>query len=194
MVGAFRCWSRTILQYRQYHEDEYPITQVIASLRDDAATMFNFAEGNNPGADLGVIVEKLRKHYCGNLTFREQRNAIENLRQGPSEEVADFLVRVGSAVHDLTKDWKGALAEDELRTLQYEVSLTGVREDIHIMLNTEIAKYGRLTPEQMYDAVRTHEAYRSHNKCLEGLSPYTGQQQQQHPHAQHSSRGLGYKP
>ena len=54
--------------------------------------MFDFAEGNDPGADLGVIIEKLRKHYCGNLIFREQRNAVENLRQGPSQEATDFLV------------------------------------------------------------------------------------------------------
>ena len=97
-------------------------------------------------------------------------------------------------VRDLTKDWKGAMMEGELETLQYEVSLTGVREDICIVLNTKIAKYGRLNLEQMYDAVRTHEAYRSHKKCLEGLSPYTGQQQQQHPRTQCASQGLGYNP
>ena len=71
--------------------------------------MFDFTEGNNPGAYLGVIVEKLRKHYCGNLTFWEQRNAVENLRQGHSEEATNFLVWVGSTVHYLAKDWKGAM-------------------------------------------------------------------------------------
>ena len=141
-----------------------------------------------------MIIERLRKHYCGNLTFREQRNAVENFRQGPSEEVADFLVRVGSALSDLAKDWKGAMIEAELKTLQYKVSLTGVREDTQIVLNTEIAKYGRLMPEQMYNAVRTHKAYRSCNKWVEGLSPHTGQQQQQHSHAQYPSQGSSYKP
>ena len=34
-------------------------------------------------------------------------------------------------------------------TLQYEVSLNGVREDVRHVLNSEIAKYGELTPEQI---------------------------------------------
>ena len=59
------------------------------------------------------------------------------------------------------------------KTLQHEVFLTGVREDIRIVLNMEIAKYCRLPPEQMFNTVRMHEAYRSCNKWLEGLSPYS---------------------
>ena len=41
----------------------------------------------------------------------------------------------------------------------------------------------------MYDAVRNHEAYVSHNKHLEGSSPYTGC-----PQALRASQGTSYKP
>ena len=50
-----------------------------------------------------------------------------NLRQGSQEEPTDFLVWVGDAVENLGKDWKGVLSFEELDTLQYTVSLNGVR-------------------------------------------------------------------
>ena len=114
---------------------------------------------------------------------------MENLRQGSQEEATDFLVRMGDAVENLGKDWKGVLSSEELDTLQYTVSLNGVREDIRHVLNAEMSKCGHLTPQQMYDAVRHHKAYVSHNKCLEGSSPYTG-----HPQALRASQGTSYKP
>ena len=43
--------------------------------------------------------------------------------------------------------------EKELRSLQYEVSLNGVKEEIRHVLDSEIAKNeGKLTPQQMYEA------------------------------------------
>ena len=114
---------------------------------------------------------------------------MENLRQGSQEEATDFLVQVGDAVENLGKDWKGILSSEELDTLQYTVSLNGVREDIRHVLNTDTSKCGRLTPQQMYDAVRKHEVYVSRNKHLEGSSPYTGC-----PQAPRASQGTSYKP
>ena len=42
----------------------------------------------------------------------------------------DFLIRVGTSVSNLGKDWKDELTEKELQSLQYEVSLNGVKEEI----------------------------------------------------------------
>ena len=72
----------------------------------------------------------LREHYCGSLTFREQRNAIQNLHQKSNEAARDFLIWVGTSVSNLAKDWKDELTECELRALQNEVSLNGVKEEI----------------------------------------------------------------
>ena len=71
-VKAFRQWACTVACHWEYYENEYFMSQVIASLKDDAAQMFDFAHRNNPGADLGVIIEKLRHHYCGAITFSKQ--------------------------------------------------------------------------------------------------------------------------
>ena len=89
-------------------------------------------------------------HYCGSLTFREQRNTIENLCQRPQEAAIDFLIRVGTSVSNLGKDWKDELMEKELRSLQYEVSLNGIKEEIRHVLDSEIAKNeSKLTPQQI---------------------------------------------
>ena len=153
------------------------MSQIITLLKDDAAQVFNFACHNNPGADFGLVIEKLHHHYCGTITFNEQRNTVENLRQGSKEEATDFLVQVGDAAENLGKDWKGVLTPAELDTLQYTVSLNGVREDIRHVLNAEMSKYGCLMAQQMYDTLRSHTAYVSHNKHLDGSSPYTSHQQ-----------------
>ena len=55
---------------------------------------------------------------------------VKNLRQGARKDATDFVIRVGSSVSNLAKDWKGQLMEAELQSLQYEVSLNGVREEI----------------------------------------------------------------
>ena len=55
---------------------------------------------------------------------------VENLCQGVREDATDFMIRVGTSISNLGKDWKDQLTEEELQSLQYEVSLNGVREEI----------------------------------------------------------------
>ena len=132
----------------------------------------------------------LREHYCGSLTFREQTNTIENLCQRPQEAAIDFLIRVGTSVSNLGKDWKDELMEKELQSLQYEVSLNGVKEEIRHVLDSEIAKNeGKLTPQQMYEAIKKYETYVACNKRLEGKGTSSSASQQKA--TGHTS---GYKP
>ena len=98
----FQRWARVIAYYRDYYEDEFLMSQIIGVLKDNAADVFDYIRKKDGGTqDLGVIMQKMRKHYCDTLTFREQRNTVENLRQGPTESAADFLVHVSSAVGSL---------------------------------------------------------------------------------------------
>ena len=132
----------------------------------------------------------LREYYCGSLTFREQRNAIENLCQRPQEAAIDFLIRVGTSVSNLGKDWKDELKEGELWSLQYKVSLNGVKEEIRHVLDFKIAKKeGKLTPQQMYEAVKKYETYVACNKRLEGKGTSSSANQQRA-----TGHTLGYKP
>ena len=103
---------------------------------------------------------------------------VENLRQGAQEDATDFMIRVGTSVSNLDKDWRGQLSQAELESLQYEVSLNGVRQEIRHVLDSEIARQGPLTPHQMYEAVKKYETYVARNKRLEGQSssPSTSQQ------------------
>ena len=165
---------------------------VVSSLTGDASDVFDWILSLNPGntKDLTTLLQMLREHYCGSLTFREQRNAIENLHQRPQEAVIDFLIRVGTSVSNLGKDWKDELMEKELRSLQYEVSLNGVKEEIRHVLDSEIAKNeGKLIPQQMYEAVKKYETYVAHNKRLEGKGTSSPANQQRA--TGHTS---GYKP
>ena len=158
----------------------------------DAFDVFDWILSLNPGntQDLTTLLQMLREHYCGSLTFREQRNTIENLCQRPQEAAIDFLIRVGTSVSNLGKDWKDELMEKELQSLQYEVSLNGVKEEIRHVLDSEIAKNGgKLTPQQMYEAVKKYETYVAHNKRLEGKG--TGSSASQQKATSHTS---GYKP
>ena len=144
---------------------------VVSSLTRDTSDVFDWILSLNPGntQDLTTLLQMLREHYCGSLTFREQRNTIENLHQKPQEAAIDFLIRVGTSVSNLGKDWKDELMDEELQSLQYEVSLSGVHEEIRHVLDSEIAKNGgKLTPQQMYEAVKRYETYVAHNKRLEG--------------------------
>ena len=59
----------------------------------------------------------LREHYCGSFTFQEQRNMVENLRQEAQEDGTNFMIRVGTSVSNLGKDWKGELTQAELESL-----------------------------------------------------------------------------
>ena len=143
---------------------------VVSSLMGDASDVFDWILSLNPGntQNLTTLLQMLREHYCGSLTFREQRNTIENLHQRPQEAAIDFLIRVGTSVSNLGKDWKDELTEKELQSLQYEVSLNGVKEEIRHVLDSKIAKKeGKLTPQQMYEAVKKYETYVARNKRLE---------------------------
>ena len=99
------------------------------------------------------------------------------------------MIRVGSSVCNLAKDWKGQITEAELKSLQYEVSLNGVREEIWHLLDSEIARHGQLTPHQMYEEVKKYKTYVAHNKCLKGksTSPHIG-------HQRTAAQTSGYKP
>ena len=144
---------------------------VVSSLTGNASGIFDWILSLNPGntQDLTTLLQMLREHYCGSLTFREQRNTIENLCQKPQEAAIDFLIRVGTSVSNLGKDWKDELKDKELQSLQYEVSMNGVHEEIRHILDSEIAKNGgKLTPQQMYEAVKRYKTYVAHNKRLEG--------------------------
>ena len=192
VTETFQQWARCITYYRDYYEDSYLMPLVVSSLMGDASDVFDWILSLNPGntQDLTTLLQMLREHYCGSLTFREQRNTIENLHQRPQEAAIDFLIRVRTSVSNLGKDWKDELTEKELQCLQYEVSLNGVQEEIRHVLDSEVAKNGgKLTPQQMYEAVKRYKTYVAHNKRLEGKGTSSSTSQQRaigHP--------LGYKP
>ena len=155
VASAFWSWARIVAHYRDYYKDEYLMTQVIASLKGDATGVFDWVRHNHHDtSDLSLIMEKIRNHYCSTLTFHEQRNTVENIRQASNEGAADFLVRVSNAVQTLNKDCKNHMTKDEMDTLQYEVSLNGVNEEFRHVLDSEAAKYGELEPTHMYNAVK----------------------------------------
>ena len=164
---------------------------VVSSLTGDASDMFDWMCSVSPGGaeDLSKLLHMLREHYCGSFTFWEQRNMVENLHQGACEDATDFMIRVGSSVSNLAKDWKGQIMEAGLKSLQYKVSLNGVREEIRHILDSEIARHGQLTLHQMYKVVKRYETYVAHNKHLEGksASPHIGYQRA-------ATQTSGYKP
>ena len=164
---------------------------VVSSLTGDTSDVFDWTRSVSTGdtKDLFELLQMLREHYCGSFTFWEQRNMVENLCQGAREDTTDFMIRVGSSVGNLAKDWKGQITEAELRSLQYEVSLNGVREEIQHILDSEIARHGQLTPHQMYEVVKKYKTYVARNKCLEGksTSPHSGQQRA-------AAQTSGYRP
>ena len=114
---------------------------------------------------------------------------IKNLRQGAREDATDFMIRVSSSISNLAKDWKGQLTEAELQSLQYKVSLNGVREEIWHVLDSEIARHGQLTLHQMYEVVKRYETYVARNKHLKGksASPHFG-------HQRAAAQTSGYRP
>ena len=116
VADAFRQWARCITYFRDYYEDSYLMPLVVSSLMGDASDVFDWILSLNPGntQDLTTLLQMLREHYCGSLTFREQRNTIENLHQMSQEAAIDFLIRVGTSVSNLGKDWKDELMEREL--------------------------------------------------------------------------------
>ena len=181
VTDAFRQWARCITYYKDYYEDSYLMPLVVSSLTGDASDVFDWILSLNHGEpqDLTTLLQMLREHYCGSLTFREQRNTIKNLCQKPNEAAIDFLIRVSTSVSNLAKDWKDELTEGELQALQYEVSLNRVKEEIRHVLDLEMAKRdGHLTPQQMYEAVKRYETYVAWNKRLDGKGISTSANQQ----------------
>ena len=192
VTDAFRQWARCITYYRDYYEDSYLMPLVVSSLTGDALDVFDWILSLNHGEpqDLTTLLQMLREHYCGSLTFREQRNTIEILCQKSNKATIDFLIRVGTSVSNLAKDWKDELTECELQALQYEVSLNGVKEEIRHVLDSEMAKRdGHLTPQQMYEAVKKYETYVARNKRLDGKGTNTSAGQQKA-----TGESSGYKP
>ena len=180
VADTFRQWAHYITYYRDYYEDSYLMPLVVSSLTGDASDMFDWTCSVSPGdaQDLSELLQMLREHYCGSFTFQEQRNMVKNLHQGAHEDATDFMIRVGSSLGNLAKDWKGQITETELKSLQYEVPLNGVREEIWHVLDSKIARHGQLTPHQMYEVVKKYETYIACNKRLEGksASPHSGHQ------------------
>ena len=81
-------------------------------------------------------------------------------------QIPEFGGKKGHA-HDVASAFK--LMDKELQSLQYEVSLNGVQEEIRHVLDSVIAKNGgKLTPQQMYEAIKRYKTYVAHNKRLEG--------------------------
>ena len=164
---------------------------VVLSLTGDTSDVFDWTHSVSPGdaQDLSELLQMLREHYCSSLTFREQRNMVKNLRHGACEDATDFMIRVGSSISNLAKDWKGQIMEAELKSLQYKVSLNGVREEIRHVLDSKIARHGQLTPHQMYEVVKKYETYVAHNKHLKGksASPHIG-------HQRAAALTSGYRP
>ena len=156
VANTFRQWACCITYYHDYYDDSYLMPLVVSSLTGDASDMFNWTHSITPGGaqDLSTLLQMLREHYCGSFTFWEQRNMVENLHQGAHEDATDFMIRVGTSVSNLGKDWKDQLMEAELQSLQYEFSLNGVREEIWHVLDSKIARHGQLTPHQMYKVVK----------------------------------------
>ena len=53
--------------YRDYYEDEFLMSQIIGILKDNAADVFDYVWKKDGGTrDLGVIMQRMRKHYCNN--------------------------------------------------------------------------------------------------------------------------------
>ena len=47
VASAFWTWARIVAHYRDYYEDEYLMTQVIVSLKGDAAGVFDWVRHNH---------------------------------------------------------------------------------------------------------------------------------------------------
>ena len=191
VADAFRQWACCITYYHDYYEDSYLMPLVVSSLTGDTSDVFDWTHSVSLGdaQDLSELLQMLWEHYCGSFTFQEQRNMVENLCQGAHEDATDFMTRVGSSISNLAKDWKGQIMEAELKSLEYEVSLNGVREEIWHVLDSEIARHGQLSLHQMYEVVKKYETYVAHNKRFEGksTSPHSG-------HQRAAAQTSGYRP
>ena len=87
------------------------------------------------------------------------------MRQKFHKSAADFLVRVSGAVVGLARDWKGMVSQHEIKALLSEVFINGVQQEFRHVLNSEMARYGELTEEQMYNAVKRDCPYHPSEEC-----------------------------
>ena len=89
---------------------------MVSSLTGDTSDVFDWTRSVTPGdsQDLSELLQMLREHYCGSFMFQEQRNMVENLHQGAREDATDFMIRVGSSIGNLAKDWKGQITEAKI--------------------------------------------------------------------------------
>ena len=69
------------------------------------------------------------------------------------------------------------ISQHKIKALLSEVFINGVQEEFRRVLNSEMARYGELTEEQMYNAVKRHEVYLGRTKHLGGggTTPITPQ-------------------
>ena len=51
------------------------------------------------------------------------------------------------------------VSQNEMKALLSKVFINGVQEEFRHILNSKMARYGELTEEQMYNAVKRHEVY-----------------------------------
>ena len=113
-----------------------------------------------------MILQRMRNHYCDTLTFREQRNLVENMKQGVQESAAQTFWFMSRVLWEASpRDFKGAVPQEEFDTLLYDVSFNGVKEDVRHVLDSVMARHGELDVDKMYDAVKTHEVYMARNQC-----------------------------
>ena len=120
VASTFRQWARCITYYRDYYDDSYLMPLVVSSLTGDASDVFDWILSLNPGntQDLTILLQMLREHYCGSFTFR----GAEKHNQEPPPEASGgchrLLIRVGTSVSNLGKDWKDKLMDKELREVR----------------------------------------------------------------------------
>ena len=69
--NAFRAWARFITYYCDYYQDLYLMPLVVTSLKRDATDVFDWTRTLDPDntQDLSTLLQMLREHYCGSLTF-----------------------------------------------------------------------------------------------------------------------------
>ena len=70
-ASAFRAWAKSIMYYHDYYQDSYLMPLVVTSLKGDATDVFDWTRtlDLDNTQDLLTLLQMLREHYCGLLTF-----------------------------------------------------------------------------------------------------------------------------
>ena len=74
VASAFRSWARIVAHYQDYYEDEYLMTQVIVSLKGDAAGVFDWASSEGAANFLvrfSNAIQTLNKDWKNHMTKEE---------------------------------------------------------------------------------------------------------------------------